>query len=189
LLCDPRAGGWAVTPASCTRRVCSCMKNSTYSRCRNTVSTVRKSQARMPAACWRRNDRQVGDAAARRGAGWRPLARRTWRWSLRRPGSQAAAAPRGCAGSPTAGSRWPAARSGSAPAGEPVAGRAATSAGSSAGAPCGGAIAAASGRDHEDRPSAPGQEAAERCEQRAVLGPEPRPWVLAAQDCQLVAED
>jgi hypothetical protein len=40
------------------------------------------------------------------------------------------------------------------------------------------------GRDHEDRPSAPG-----RCEQRTVLGLEPRPWVLAAQDCQLVAQD
>jgi hypothetical protein len=52
------------------------------------VSTVRKSQARMPAACWRRNDRQVGDAAARRGAGWRPLARRTLAMELaetRRP--------------------------------------------------------------------------------------------------------
>jgi hypothetical protein len=67
--------GLAVTPARCTRRVRSWMKNSTYSRCRNTVSTVRKSQARMPAACWRRNARQVGDAAARRGAGWRPLGR------------------------------------------------------------------------------------------------------------------
>jgi hypothetical protein len=45
------------------------------------------------------------------------------------------------------------------------------------------------GRDHEDRPSAPGQQAAERREQRAVVGLEPRPWVLAAQNCQLVAED
>jgi hypothetical protein len=26
-------------------------------------------------------------------------------------------------------------------------------------------------------------------EQRAVLGLKPRPWVLAAQDCQLVAQD
>jgi hypothetical protein len=43
--------GLAVTPARWTRRVCSWMKNSTYSRCPNTVSTVRKSQARMPAAC------------------------------------------------------------------------------------------------------------------------------------------
>jgi hypothetical protein len=45
--------------------------------CRNTVSTVRKSQARMPAAWRRRNDRHVVDPAARHGAGWRPLARRT----------------------------------------------------------------------------------------------------------------
>jgi len=45
------------------------------------------------------------------------------------------------------------------------------------------------GRDHEDRPSGPGQEAAERRKERAVLGLEPRPWVLAAQNCQLVAED
>jgi transposase-like protein len=41
------------------------------------VSTVRKSQARMPAAWRRRNDRHVVDPAARHGAGWRPLARRT----------------------------------------------------------------------------------------------------------------
>jgi hypothetical protein len=45
------------------------------------------------------------------------------------------------------------------------------------------------GCDHEDRPSRPGQETAEGREQRAVLGLEPRPWVLAAKDGQLVAED
>jgi hypothetical protein len=45
------------------------------------------------------------------------------------------------------------------------------------------------GRDHEDRPLGPGEEAAEDCKQRAVLGLEPRAWVLAAQDCQLVTED
>jgi hypothetical protein len=45
------------------------------------------------------------------------------------------------------------------------------------------------GRDREDRPSGPGQEAAERGQQGAVLGLEPRAWVLAAQDRQLVAED
>jgi hypothetical protein len=51
LLGDPQAPvGLAVTPARWTRRLCSWTKNSTYSRCRNTVSTVRKSQARMPAA-------------------------------------------------------------------------------------------------------------------------------------------
>jgi hypothetical protein len=39
------------------------------------VSTVRKSQATIPAACRRRNDRHVVEAG--RGAGWRPFARRT----------------------------------------------------------------------------------------------------------------
>jgi hypothetical protein len=37
--------GWAVTPARCTRRLSSSMKNSTYSRRSQTVSTVKKSQA------------------------------------------------------------------------------------------------------------------------------------------------
>ena len=59
--------GWAVTPARCTCRLPSSMTNSTYSRRRNTVSTVKKSHARMPAACRRRNDRQ--GVGARRGAG------------------------------------------------------------------------------------------------------------------------
>jgi hypothetical protein len=45
------------------------------------------------------------------------------------------------------------------------------------------------GRDHQDRPSRPGQQAAERRQQRAVVGLEPWAWVLAAQDGQLVAED
>jgi ribosomal protein L44E len=34
------------------------MKTSTYSRRSKTVSTVRKSQASVVAACWRRNERQ-----------------------------------------------------------------------------------------------------------------------------------
>ena len=71
-------------------------------------------------ACRRRNDRQL--VAAGRGAGWRPLAGRAWRWSLPRPGSQGAAAPRGCADDPRVGSWSPAARSRPAPAGEPMAG-------------------------------------------------------------------
>jgi hypothetical protein len=45
------------------------------------------------------------------------------------------------------------------------------------------------GRDHEDGPLGPGHQTAERRQQRAVLGLEPRPWVLAAQNCSLVAED
>jgi hypothetical protein len=49
--------------------------NSTYMRWKKTVSTVKKSQARIPAACWRRNDRQL--VAVRRGAGSRPWARST----------------------------------------------------------------------------------------------------------------
>ena len=51
--------GLDVTPARWTRRVASSMKNSTYSRRSQMVSTVKKSQARMPAACWPRNARQV----------------------------------------------------------------------------------------------------------------------------------
>jgi hypothetical protein len=35
------------------------MTNSTYTRRRRIVSTVKKSQARIPAACWRRNARQL----------------------------------------------------------------------------------------------------------------------------------
>jgi hypothetical protein len=67
--------GLAVTPARWTRRVSSSMKNSTYSRRSVAVSTVKKSHARMPAACWWRNARQV--VAVRRGAGSRP-----WRCSV-----------------------------------------------------------------------------------------------------------
>jgi hypothetical protein len=46
------------------------MKNSTYSRRSQTVSTVKKSHATIPVACWRKNHRQ--DLAARRGAGSSP---------------------------------------------------------------------------------------------------------------------
>jgi hypothetical protein len=51
------------------------MKNSTYSRRSQMVSTVKKSQARMPAACWRRNARQV--VVVGRGVGSSP-----WRRSV-----------------------------------------------------------------------------------------------------------
>jgi hypothetical protein len=51
------------------------MKNSTYSRRSQTVSTVKKSHATIPAACWRRNARHV--VVARRGAGSSP-----WRRSV-----------------------------------------------------------------------------------------------------------
>jgi hypothetical protein len=62
--------GLAVTPARWTRRVSSSMKNSTYSRRNQVVSTVKKSHATIPAACWRRNARQV--VAVDRGAGSSP---------------------------------------------------------------------------------------------------------------------
>jgi hypothetical protein len=67
--------GCAVTPARRTRRLWSSMTNSTYNRRKNTVSTVKKSQAKMPAAWRRRNARQV--VLARRGAGSIPWARST----------------------------------------------------------------------------------------------------------------
>jgi hypothetical protein len=110
LLGNPGAGGLAVTPARCTRRLCSWRKNSTYSRCRNTVSTVRKSQARMPAAWRRRNDRHVVDVAARHGAGWRPLARRTLAMVLAETRQPSRSSSPRMRRSPTVGSRWPACR-------------------------------------------------------------------------------
>jgi hypothetical protein len=66
------------------------MKNSTYKRRSQIVSTVKKSHAMIPMACWRRNARQV--VATRRGAGSSSRRRRmvrmvvaeTWtprRWS------------------------------------------------------------------------------------------------------------
>jgi hypothetical protein len=62
--------GLAVTPARWTRRVSSSMRNSTYSRHRQMVSTVNRSHAMIPAACWRSNACHV--VAARRGAGSNP---------------------------------------------------------------------------------------------------------------------
>jgi hypothetical protein len=59
--------GLAVTPPRWTRRVSSSMKNSTYSRRSQALSTVKKSHPTMPAACWRRKARQV--VVARSGVG------------------------------------------------------------------------------------------------------------------------
>jgi hypothetical protein len=56
------------------------MKNSAYTRRRKIVSTVKKSHAMIPAACWHRNDRQF--AALRRGDGSRPWAHRILRIEL-----------------------------------------------------------------------------------------------------------
>jgi hypothetical protein len=53
------------------------MKNSTYNRRSHTVSTVKKSHATMPAACWCRNAGQ--EVAIRRGAGSSPWRRRVMR--------------------------------------------------------------------------------------------------------------
>ena len=66
--------GWEVTPARCTRRVWSSMKNRTYNVFSRIVSTVKKSVARMPQAWALRNSDQVGPS--RRGAGPSPSARR-----------------------------------------------------------------------------------------------------------------
>jgi hypothetical protein len=61
-------------PPTWTRLVASSMKKSTYRVFRNTVSTVKKSQARTPLPCALRNSLHVGPV--RRGAGPRPPRRR-----------------------------------------------------------------------------------------------------------------
>ena len=66
--------GCAVTPPRCIRRVPCSMNTSTYMRFSSTVSTCRKSTARIPAAWACRNCRHVGPD--RRGAGSMPAARR-----------------------------------------------------------------------------------------------------------------
>ena len=66
--------GCAVTPPRCIRRVPCPVNTRTYSLFSSTVSTCRKSTARIPAAWAARNWRQVG--LERRGAGPMPAARR-----------------------------------------------------------------------------------------------------------------
>ena len=66
--------GCAVTPPRCIRRVLCSMNTSTYRRFSSTVSTCRKSTARIPAAWACRNCRHVGPE--QRGAGSMPAARR-----------------------------------------------------------------------------------------------------------------
>jgi hypothetical protein len=66
--------GWAVMPRTCTVLVRISMTKKTHTRRSSTVSTCRKSQARMPDAWLARNCRQVGEAP--RGAGPRPTAAR-----------------------------------------------------------------------------------------------------------------
>jgi hypothetical protein len=61
-------------PRMCTVRALISITNRTYRRCRKTVSTCRKSHARIPEAWAARNCRQVGDVW--RGAGLRSAAAR-----------------------------------------------------------------------------------------------------------------
>ena len=65
--------GCAVTPPRCIRRLPCSMNTSTYMRFSSTVSTCRKSTARMPVAWAVRNCRHVGPD--RRGPGSMPAAR------------------------------------------------------------------------------------------------------------------
>jgi hypothetical protein len=50
--------GWAVIPTRCTNRLCTSTTNSTYTRVRPTVSTVKKSVASRPLAWVRRKSLQ-----------------------------------------------------------------------------------------------------------------------------------
>jgi hypothetical protein len=70
LLRHPRPIGWAVTPSTCTWRVATSITNSTYSRCSNTVSTVKQVHRQHTSAWARRNRRQV--SADRLGAASTP---------------------------------------------------------------------------------------------------------------------
>ena len=69
--------GLAVQPAKWTRRLPISMEKSTYSRCSEIVSTVKKSTASMLAACARRNARHEGPERSSAGPS------RAWRSSLR----------------------------------------------------------------------------------------------------------
>jgi hypothetical protein len=99
LLGHPLPTGYGVTPSTWTRRVATSIANSTYSRCRKTVSTVKKSTARTPWAWARRNCRQLSAAraagspgvAAPRPCGATPAARRPWSPSFS-PAARATAA-------------------------------------------------------------------------------------------------
>jgi hypothetical protein len=99
--------GWDVTPSTWTRREATSITNSTYSRLRNTVSTVKKSTANTPLACARRNCRHV--IADRVGAGSTPARCRMVHTVLARSCRRGGTARRGCGGSPRSGSPWPAA--------------------------------------------------------------------------------
>ncbi len=70
---DPAECEWALTAARWTRLVESSMKKSTYRVFSLAVSTVKKSQARIAAACWPRSCLHMGPPG--RGAGPRPWRR------------------------------------------------------------------------------------------------------------------
>src|SRR6266571_5041251 len=151
--------GWAVTPARCTRRVSSSMKNSTESRRSQTVSAVRKSHATIPAACRRRNARQV--VAVRRGAGSSPWPRSVVRIAVAEPCTPSRRWPGGLAvrGDPRVGDQPP------VPAQRRLR------------------------LDGEAGPAGSGQHAADRGEQGSVGGLELETLDLAAEDVELVTQD
>jgi hypothetical protein len=161
------------------------MKNSTYSRRSKMLSTVKKSQATIPAACWCRNARQV--LFARRGAG-RAGGGAAWCGSrLLRRAHQAVAARLGCAGSPSAGSPWPGGQSAAAPPGPAVpAGRAVVWEGPRAGNQPPVPAQQRLRSNEEARPARPWQQAADRGEQRPIGGLQLGTWGLAAEDHELV---
>jgi hypothetical protein len=92
-------------PKICTARVSISITNSTYTRRSSTVSTCRKSQARMPDAWATRNCRQVGDA--RRGAGRARQRPGSGGSSPPPPGTPGRPARLECAGTLSAGSPTP----------------------------------------------------------------------------------
>jgi hypothetical protein len=65
-----RRGKLGLNNPKWTRRLSSSTKNSTYKRRSDSVSTVKKSQASIVAACWRRNCRQLGPDRRRPGPSW-----------------------------------------------------------------------------------------------------------------------
>src|SRR6266700_6237757 len=178
--------GWSVTPARRTRRVCSSIKNKTYSVLRRTVSTVKKSTATMPEACARRNARQVTDPAEAPAGAHCAAAPLGWWWLP--PIFRASSARPGCAGSPTwilsgqpqdqhnhiAGERRaPASRLGLRPL-----------AGDQPAVPAQDRIRG----DKEARPARARERAAQHRQERTVGGLELRSLDLAAQHGELVAE-
>jgi hypothetical protein len=165
------------------------MKNSTYSRRNHTVSTVKKSQARIPAACWPAGAGTsamslvsvVARGPSRGGAGFRG-------WRSPRPAHQAAGVRPECAGTPQRGFSPACGRSG------PVGPRPAAAAASTVRVgPCAGDQAAVPAQqrlwlDEKAGPAGPWQQAADGGEQGTVGGLQPGSWDLAPQDGELVAE-